>query len=231
MRYRFILYLAAISLVVFFTAAVSPAHDIEDGIQAFQNHNLKKAHEIFLGLANEECMDAMWLLGMMYYKGIGVPEDYEQAFTWFENASGLGDPDSMNFIGYMYESGIGVERNLDQAVRWYEKAVESGSVEAMYNLSILNMKLKNDVSSYMWYKLAEHYKYECSDDERKVFRDKFRYFLRKDQIMAAQALADMWIQKHSGYNALLKRLRETGPVCYPFVSETEPLPQNSRKAK
>ena len=231
MRYRFIRHFAAINLILFLTAAVSPAYDIEEGIQAFQNHNLVKAHEIFLELANEECVDAMWLLGMMYYKGIGVPEDYKQAFTWFENASGLGDPDSMNFIGFMYESGIGVERDLDQASRWYEKAVENGSVEAMYNLSILNMKLKNDVSSYMWYKLAEHFKYECSDDERKIFRDKFRYFLKQEQVLAAQALADMWIHNHSGYADLLKRLRETGPVCSPSVSETKPLSLNSRKAK
>lgn len=221
MRYGIIFFFITLFFVSITSASSTIAYDIEEGIRAVKDQQLEKAHDIFLHLAKDDCVDAMWLLGMMYYRGIGVPEDAVMAFQWFENASGLGDPDSMNLVGLMYESGIGISRNLDQAMAWYEKAVENGSVDAMYNLCILNLKLKNNTASYMWYKLAEYYQYDCSEDEKKIIRDRFRSFLDKEQELAVQAHVELWIQKHSGYNDLIKRLSETGPMCYPSMTEAE----------
>ncbi len=231
MRYK-IIWILLITAFVLFAPPVSSscAYDIEEGIQAVKVQDLKKAHEIFLKLANEKCVDAMWLLAMMYYKGIGVLEDQKKAFNWFQNAAVLGDPDSINFIGFMYESGVGIDKNLVQARVWYEKAAEKGSVDAMCNLSILQMKMNNNTASYMWYKLAEYYKYEYSDDERKILQNTLRSLLQKKQLVDAKNQVDKWIRHHPDHNELIKKLNETGPMCHPAKIGENVLATSSHKA-
>ena len=231
MSYKKILFLFVTASVLFAPPVSSSyAYDIEEGIQAVEVQDLKKAHEIFLKLANEKCVDAMWLLAMMYYKGIGVLEDPKKAFIWFQNAAVLGDPDSINFIGFMYESGVGIDKNLDQARVWYEKAAEKGSVDAMCNLSILQMRMNNNTASYMWYKLAEYYKYEYSDDERKILQNTLFSLLQKKQLMAAKNRVDNWIRNHPDHNELIKKLSETGPTCHSVTIGEDVLATFSHKA-
>jgi hypothetical protein len=73
----------------------------------------------------------------------------------------------------------------------------------------------------MWYKLSEYYQYNCTEDERKIIRDKFHSLLDREQEVVVQARVELWIQKHSGYNDLIKKLSETGPKCYRSMTEAD----------
>ena len=65
-------------------------------------------------------------LGVMYYKGEGVRQDYAQAVQWFRKAAEQGDANAQYNLGVMYTQGQGVRQNLVIAKEWYGKACDNG---------------------------------------------------------------------------------------------------------
>src|SRR5262245_60228397 len=74
---------------------------------------------------------AMYSLGNMFEQGIGVAQDYEEAFRWYYRAAELGNGEAMNCLGIAYVTGHGVPRNYALSLRWFLKAAEKGSIAAM----------------------------------------------------------------------------------------------------
>jgi len=62
----------------------------------------------------------------MYYKGAGVPQDYETAVKWYTRAAEQDHIDAQFRLGAMYWSGIGVLRDYKAALKWYTLAAEQG---------------------------------------------------------------------------------------------------------
>jgi len=83
---------------------------------------------------------AQCVLGNLYFKGIGVPQDYFEALKWFEMSGKRGDPSAQFRLGLMYEGGYGVAPNRDEAVRWMQKAALLGHTAAQYYLEIMFAK-------------------------------------------------------------------------------------------
>jgi tRNA A-37 threonylcarbamoyl transferase component Bud32 len=81
-------------------------------------------------------------LGVMYYFGNGVFEDYAVAAYWYGQAVAAGNPDAMYNLGRMYENGQGVAKDLGHAKDLYTKAVSLGNAEASVQLARLNGKRK-----------------------------------------------------------------------------------------
>lgn len=52
--------------------------------------------EYLLSAASLGLVDAQFNLGLMYYKGQGVPQDYEEALRWFKEAAEQGDAQALN---------------------------------------------------------------------------------------------------------------------------------------
>jgi TPR repeat protein len=80
--------------------------------------------------ANSGNIDAMYLLGSLYY------DDYQMdnAYKWFCKAAEQGQPDATYYIGnfYWHPDGWGVvESNEEKANEYYSKAAELGSAKAM----------------------------------------------------------------------------------------------------
>jgi TPR repeat protein len=57
----------------------------------------------------------MILLGEMYFKGLGVPQDYGQARQWWEKEAASGNAWAMYHLGVLYENGWGVPQDYGQA--------------------------------------------------------------------------------------------------------------------
>jgi TPR repeat protein len=79
---------------------------------------------------------AMYAPGSVYMQGVGVEQDYEQAFNWLFRAADRGNSDAMNYLGVAYATGAGVPQNNALALRWFLKAADKGSIEAMSNAAI-----------------------------------------------------------------------------------------------
>ncbi len=79
---------------------------------------------------------AQFSLGLCYYWGSGVAQDYAEAARWYLKAAEQGNVDAQYNLGVCYARGQGVEKDHPEAVKWYRKAAEQGSPLAQYNLGV-----------------------------------------------------------------------------------------------
>jgi len=77
---------------------------------------------------------ALTNLGLQYYNGQGVPQDYAQARQWWEKAAIQGNADAQYNLGFLYDNGQGVSQDYAQARQWYEKAAIQGNANAQANI-------------------------------------------------------------------------------------------------
>lgn len=95
-------------------------------------------------------------VGMYYYYGSGVEQNYQTAVEWFKKAASQNYPDALNFLGVCYENGNGVEKDNSIAVDYYRRAAELGHPFAQnnYGSCLLNGKgLKEDFQlAFRWFK-------------------------------------------------------------------------------
>lgn len=70
---------------------VAKAEGLSDGIAAYEKKNYAQANKIFRSLAEKGEVHSQVLLGVMYYKGQYVAQDYIRAHMWYNIAAAKGD--------------------------------------------------------------------------------------------------------------------------------------------
>ncbi len=100
---------------------------------------------------------AQRLLGTMYDKGTGVPEDPAQAVAYYTKAS-VSDLQSMFLLAHLMEIGRGTEVNSAYSTAMLRKAAAGGLLPAMQALAFrlengAGMK-KDEAEAAVWYKSA-----------------------------------------------------------------------------
>ena len=105
-------------------------------------------------------MEAQLDLGVMYYNGKGVPQDYVKAIEWYEKAADQESADAQMNLGYIYQQGLGVRQDKMKALELYKKA-ERQQNDARAQILLGNLYgdeeafLANDpVKSIEWYEKA-----------------------------------------------------------------------------
>ena len=88
-------------------------------------------------LANKGDAAAQFNLGVMYYKGDGVRQDYAKAHTWFLKAVSQGHSNAQSNLGAMFYQGNGVQQDYARAFEWYTKAANQGNAGAQSALGIM----------------------------------------------------------------------------------------------
>ncbi len=101
---------------------------------------------------------AAYNLGLMYYRGDGVDQSFEDAFRWMQTAAEADFPRGQLQLGIMYYRGEGTAKDPAQEAYWYREAAEAGDPEAQFNLSVLHSMgsgVEHDpVAAYAWMRLA-----------------------------------------------------------------------------
>lgn len=109
-------------------------------------------------LANKGDALAQNSLGLRYFNGEGVKQDYLEAHKWIEKAAIQEYALAQNNLGYLYEKGKGVKQNYTKAKEWYEKAANQGNVSAQYNLGLMYYEgrgVKQDyIEAKKWFEKA-----------------------------------------------------------------------------
>ena len=77
---------------------------------------------------------SQYQLGMMYYSGLGVAVDFEQARPWLEKAAAQDDPDAVGHLGTFYYGGRDVTPSLRRARELWARAIELGSSMTVKNM-------------------------------------------------------------------------------------------------
>ena len=108
-------------------------------------------------LANQGNAAAQYNLGVMYYKGDGIPQNQSKAIEWFQRAAAQGhikaesnlkvmstnaaveilrkaanqgDQRAQYSLGLIYQTGESVHQDSAKAIDWYTKAANQGNAEA-----------------------------------------------------------------------------------------------------
>lgn len=143
------------------------------GVDAMDAGDFDTAVRLFTESAEAGLEIAQYNLGVLYYAGNGVPQDYAQAFRWTQMAAEQGHTNSQYNLGTLYYNGLGLraeifnqwplslifrQSDLEQAARWYQLAAENDHGNAQYNLASMlkdGEGVEQDIiKAYVWAKLA-----------------------------------------------------------------------------
>uniref|UniRef100_UPI003567E3EB tetratricopeptide repeat protein n=1 Tax=Sneathiella sp. TaxID=1964365 RepID=UPI003567E3EB len=81
------------------------------GAEAAKKGDFATALREWKPLAEQGDADAQYNLGVMYYNGTGVPQDYKQAVKWYTAAAEQGFANAQHNLALMYNYGTGVPQD------------------------------------------------------------------------------------------------------------------------
>ncbi len=140
-------------------------------------------------------------VGLLYLKGEGVPQDYNEARFWIEKAARRGLADAQASLGALYRDGLGTSADLTQAMQWFEKAAQQGNAKAQLDMARLlleeNFSRENMDKARQWLEMASSQGTEeanrllsCfSGNDKPVDPDKIRDWLATCRMPAQTAPA------------------------------------------
>ena len=111
-----------IAILVFGVQNDSRADLYEDAIKLYDSGDYVGAAKIIKVLAEQGDASAQYNLGVLYAKGRGVAQDFNEAVKWYRKAAEQGDAFAQGKLGAMYHFGMGVPRDYIQAHKWFNLA-------------------------------------------------------------------------------------------------------------
>jgi len=111
--------------------------DMDEANSAYDRGNYEKAFSMYKQYAEQGDALAQYDLGLMYYDGTGVSQDFQKAAQWVTNAAEKGLAEAQTLLGGLYFEGKGVKQDYEASVRWYLIAAKKGNVDAEYNMGYM----------------------------------------------------------------------------------------------
>lgn len=166
-----------------------------EGANAYNAGNFALAYQEISPLAKAGNADAEHLLGLMFYMGHGVSQDYTQAMTWHRRAAEKGRADAQYVIGAMYYTGNSVMQDHKVAVSWFRRAAEQGHAEAQHALGLMYRYHKggmpqDSVLAYMLWNLASAHGSKSAMEQRAALARR----MTQQQLEEGQVLSASWKQ-------------------------------------
>jgi TPR repeat protein len=157
-------------------------------IQSFQLNQSK---------ANQGDTNAQFNLALLYYHGVGTPQDSKQAVYWYTKAAEQGHVQAQYELGklYLFSGDDEVPQDYKQSVYWHTKAAEQGHILAQNNLGH-NYQYGDGApqdykQAFFWYtKAAEQGNFLAKED-----RDKMLERMSQSQIEEVQKLSKELYEK------------------------------------
>ena len=138
---------------------------------------------------------AQYRLGLMYYNGDGVPQDYAEAVKWSRLAADQGLAAAQFNLAVMYEIGQSVPQDYAEAVKWSRLAADQGDVMAQCKLGMMydngHGVAQDDAEAYVWFSVAA----AGGDAEAFKLREATARELNDGEIIAASERATELLEK------------------------------------
>lgn len=103
-------------------------------------------------------LDAQMTLGLMYFLGEGVPQNYPEALKWYRQSAEKGNAGAQNNLALMYLNGHGVPKNSIESAKWMRMAATKGLPGAQVNLGQMYIEGtgvgRNAVEAVRWFRRA-----------------------------------------------------------------------------
>ena len=117
-------------------------------------------------------------LGVKYYKGEDVKQNYKEAIKWFQKSADQGNSHAQFNLGNVYRLGKGVDIDYDKAFYWYLKSAEQGNSGAQFNLGCL---------------------YRLGDGVKQNYNTAYKWFLKAAKQNHADAQNNLGVMFQNGY--------------------------------
>jgi len=99
------------------------------------------AFKFFTKAAEQGNAGAQLMLGVMYYEGEYVSQDYKEAAMWLIRSAEQGKADAQAYLSRMYYYGQGVPEDYVQAYKWCNLAAAQGFENAKEDRDMLRNKM------------------------------------------------------------------------------------------
>ena len=100
----------------------------QNACKAYDQGDYKTAYRLFKLLAEQGNADAQSFLGIMYYEGQGVSQDYVETAMWYRKAAEQGLASAQCALRHMYEYGKGIPQEHAQVAKWFGKVTNMNSL-------------------------------------------------------------------------------------------------------
>ena len=117
-------------LVLATNAAIADQECSDNGLNAYEAGNFKRAASLIKPCAQQGDPAAQMTLGTLYRTGLGVSKDAVKAARWYRKAAEQGLPEAQFNLGMMYANGDGVTEDEYKALDWIYRAAEQGHEDA-----------------------------------------------------------------------------------------------------
>ena len=120
--------------------------DFNDGVVAYLMGDYEKAYNTMISIAktDEDNALAQYYLGVMYMKGQGVEQNYEEAGKWLRKASEHRLPQAQYKLANLYTLGKGVPKDYEFAFIWYSVGAAHKHPLSMAAVDKAKAKLSDD---------------------------------------------------------------------------------------
>ena len=112
---------------------------------------------------------AQYDLGVEFFRGVDVPQDFAKSAALWRMASKAGVLSSFNNLGYLTYYGKGVKEDHAEGLRLWRVAAEKGFAESQVHIAEAYSDgrfLKQDfVEAYAWAKAGKHFAARITDAE------------------------------------------------------------------
>ncbi|KAJ9098741.1 hypothetical protein QFC21_004389 [Naganishia friedmannii] len=193
------------------------------------DHNFgqrQMSEEAYDALA-QSAATAAGMLGRMYLRGEGGPQNLVLAHMWLKRGSGIGDREARNLLGIAYRDGLGVERRPAQALHFFSAAAGADLPDAHIQLGKMHASetdiAKQDQAVQSW-------------SQALALGNNFEAYYHLGRIHASDARTQSTgSQKKSGTCgvavAYFKSVAERGSWRYPYMRDAERAWAQGERAK
>lgn len=156
------------------SAGVPGETDLKAGLAACKIKDYPAALEAFLRAAEQGSMEAQFLCGQMYQRGLSVDANDRQALNWYRRAAKQGLVHAQMACAAMFEEGRGTEMDLKRALSWYEQAAKQGSVEAQLKCGVMyscgRAETRNPKKARRWLETAAG---SGNEEAKRILQERF----------------------------------------------------------
>jgi hypothetical protein len=149
-----------------------------------------------LNRANAGDSIAQYEMGLRYANGKGVPQNYQDAMTWFAKAAENGNNKAQWKLGLGYMKGIGVPHDERKAVVWFKRAANQGDARAQSALSDAYSSgrgiPRDYVRAYTWFAISAGLRNNDNDRLRLIASR-----MTAGEIEDAHRRISIWWEHHS----------------------------------
>lgn len=214
MNYQKWIGIVGTAITVFLGLGNAWAVDAAQCEKLFQAKQLGQAFPVCHKAAKQGNINAQSTLGLMYYEGQGVPQNYAEAAKWFRKAAEQGDSSTQFALGSMFVLGDGVKKDFAKALMWYRKAADQGSADAQKALGLMYDQGKGVKKNYE--KAAKWYRRAAEQGNAKAQFNLGLLYAGGDGVTQSGSAAADWLYK-AGQSYLKNKDKEHALLCIEWI--------------